>query len=801
MLASRSDDEAKGQARNPDRDSAMEIPALDLFATLRRAAEALTPVVIDPGPEFPRVSTFVDAVTGIDPQSVLLLHPVSADAIPARPGRNVIVRSCDPDELWMVTGFRLDAIGDHTARVDLRGAVIAPLPRRALGRTRSRGREPLVLSVQSGTEDLDGCVFPIHGLSATHAIIEATVPLALGQTFDPVEVIGNRRILRRASATILEVIPWIEHDGSRRFRCRMALDPSVASPDEQGYDLLSHGKRILRLIELSCMLTTSGWYQAPGWPRGRMRFQTLERDKVILALDQPPPDAIPLPMHVQMGCELFSACYEMQVRPLRRRGAVLEVSLPLIMRRHRRRREQRAAVASGEEVWVTFRNPVTDSKERRRVTDISFGGLCFDTDPEVDVLWPGIILEEATVSSPCDSIPGSELDVRSLERRRDGVVVCHTANRHANRVDDTDLVNLLGTLRHPDVESHDGSDFRGVLGLYRKAGLIAEFINRNLEPVAGRAALAWSRLHDSGAGLAKTFIYRQDGGVQAAVSAVRAWERTWLAQHFASDSTGAGQATGALHLAYLDYVLPRSDAHYLAFFVKADNTTMNAFYSRFSALAGTPEAVDKVPLDYWIHGNGAPRPPLSASRFVTRRLAAGDEVCVARAAERSLGRMVAGALSLQERQMTMDDTDRRFSAVGLRRYREGQVVTQDGRVVAAVLGEHTSPGVNLTWMLNAWWLIPVHADLDDGQATALALDHVLASPAPVPGGDRFLITAPEQPTEALQAAGFEKLGTVYLYVFNRSGLHRYYQYISDRYGEVEALVTRRRLERGARLSA
>ena len=44
---------------------------------------------------------------------------------------------------------------------------------------------------------------------------------------------------------------------------------------------------------------------------------------------------------------------------------------------------------------------------------------------------------------------------------------------------------------------------------------------------------------------------------------------------------------------------------------------------------------------------------------------------------------------------------------------------------------------------------------------------MLASPPPVPGGDRFLITAPEQPVDALQAAGFEKLGTVYLYVFNR----------------------------------
>jgi hypothetical protein len=130
------------------------------------------------------------------------------------------------------------------------------------------------------------------------------------------------------------------------------------------------------------------------------------------------------------------------------------------------------------------------------------------------------------------------------------------------------------------------------------------------------------------------------------------------------------------------------------------------------------------------------------------------------------------------------------------------VVTRDEQVVVAVLGEQTSPGVNLTFMLNAWWVLPVHARLDQGgRATSLALDIVLRQPAPVPGGDRFVITVPETPAELMLDAGFEKIGRVYLYVHSRSGLHRYYQYVADRYGEVRAAVTRRQATRLARKSA
>src|SRR5262249_28698198 len=157
---------------------------------LTRAAFLLTPVAIDFGPQFPRLSAFVDSIESDGDRHALVLGPVSADAIPRVPGAAVTIQATRGSDLWVLTAERLEATGTRTARVELAGASLAPLARRRSARTDATGREPLVLAVPSGTEELDGCVFPLSGLGASHCIVDATIPLPPGARFDPVEVIG-----------------------------------------------------------------------------------------------------------------------------------------------------------------------------------------------------------------------------------------------------------------------------------------------------------------------------------------------------------------------------------------------------------------------------------------------------------------------------------------------------------------------------------------------------------------------------------------------------------------------------------
>jgi hypothetical protein len=169
-----------------------------------------------------------------------------------------------------------------------------------------------------------------------------------------------------------------------------------------------------------------------------------------------------------------------------------------------------------------------------------------------------------------------------------------------------------------------------------------------------------------------------------------------------------------------------------------------------------------------------------------------DEVVVSRAAERVLGSMATSALSFVPHEFQLPATTERFARLQLERHREASVIADGGSIKAALFKETTSPGVNLTWMLDAWWFLPVESYWTmDERPVAVAAREIARRPPDRPEADRFLIVPDGVPTGALAAAGFEKLLNAHLYVLNRSGLRRYYEYISDRYGELSAKVTSR----------
>ena len=111
-----------------------------------------------------------------------------------------------------------------------------------------------------------------------------------------------------------------------------------------------------------------------------------------------------------------------------------------------------------------------------------------------------------------------------------------------------------------------------------------------------------------------------------------------------------------------------------------------------------------------------------------------------------------------------------------------------------MIEERSTPGMNLTWMLNATWLLPIQQDTDAAGLCA-ALDRVLGRPAQSVTGQRFLNLPAGLDAETLRAFGFRREANLHLYVLNRSGLHRFFHYAASRYGELEARTRRKGVRR------
>jgi hypothetical protein len=220
---------------------------------------------------------------------------------------------------------------------------------------------------------------------------------------------------------------------------------------------------------------------------------------------------------------------------------------------------------------------------------------------------------------------------------------------------------------------------------------------------------------------------------------------------------------------------------------------MNAFMRRFFSNTGSEDSVTTITIELWSRPGDKPV-ELDAhnQRFVMRPMRPKEQDLVARAAQRCLGILPAAALSMVPGEFSLPTSSRCFSRAGLLRDRICRVASYRKQPVYAVLEERSSPGLNLTWMLNANWILPIHPRIDhDEQVLSSVLQAIVNAPTYSRLGDRFVNLPQNTPKEPFIKAGFELLAPVNLYVLNRAGLQRYYYYAASRYGEMNALVQRR----------
>jgi hypothetical protein len=663
-------------------------------------------------------------------------------------------------------------------------------------RERLLRNDVLVLVVPGGLHDRSAYVFPVVGIAADVCEIQAMAPLDPGTTWDPVEIVGDRKLLRRASAHVLAAEPWYLVDGSPCFRCRLAIAPHAIAP-ERSYDLVTDPASVRRLLDFAGMTFAHGRYEAPGWGRGAVRFLDVGTDAATVELE-PPLRANGMPRgHVRIAVDLFAVEHEMEVRLLSLEGGRAQTSLPLILRRRRRhRRAHRTPVRAGEPLAIRFLNPVTGSTERWPVREASFYAVRFRTDPIGSVLWEGLPLERAELEWRGRSIALGDLTVGRFAVEN-GEPLCTASVADARVLDDPDMIALLATLAHPDVRVYDGEHFDAMHAMYLEAGLFGPHMHRNLAPILEQTRDVWRRLHGGASDVVRTLVHTASNGTpDAGVTVMRAWEHGWLLQHFVDVSPRVDGATGKLQRAYLDHLVPRPDGRYLLFFVKDDNHVMNAYLTRFFASSGTREAFCRSVVELWSRAGGALRPrEASPQRVTIRPMTDDDAVLVERAAERGLGAFAASALSLRARELGLPDTSARFRKAGLQRERDCRVLWCADEPTYALIEEQSTPGLNLTWMLNATWILPIRSD-PCGFALSEALGHVLEHPAQSPTGQHFLNLPVGLDAEVLEAAGFQREASLYLYVLNRAGLHRFYHYAARRYGELEARSHRRRAGAG-----
>ncbi|MBK8170409.1 MAG: hypothetical protein IPK60_08700 [Sandaracinaceae bacterium] len=555
-----------------------------------RATRALAPVVVRFGSGLPRFSAFCDSVVENADGVHLILKPIAAECLPESDSATTIcIHSTSDASPWSLRVRDIRPLGPDSASVRLADATLLPETR---SRARDVRREPLTLIVPGNLDNVDVHVFPIVDVGASHCSVETSIALDEGQHFQRVEIHGTRRVLRRCAASVVNTTPWYTPTGAKRFRSRLAFRASEKlSAPGRVYDLVTEVESIRKVLEVACQLKMAGWYEAASEARNAVQFEALGEASVRLTRS-----AVSAPTHIRIGFELFTVGYEIEVRVLSQSEHSVDVALPLWLRRRQWRSEQRVIPPELDPVQVSFVNPGSGSLVSRRIVDLSFGGMCFEVIPEFDVLWEGLPLELAELTWRGHTVSLGDMDVRALEVKA-GKTLCHTMLRTPSN-SKNDYVTLLAALRHPHLRTENGDHFDSVLNLHRSVGLFHGFMDRNFLPVQNQAKRTWQNMHRKSPETCRTWLQLEDDNVVSVVTTVRAYERSWTAQHMSASPTRKLKALGALDLAYTEHIVSRADAHYTAMWVPSGNARQTEFLGRFLDLTGTGEAGDRRPLTF-----------------------------------------------------------------------------------------------------------------------------------------------------------------------------------------------------------
>ena len=640
--------------------------------------------------------------------------------------------------------------------------------------------------------------YPILDMGVRGLRVETSAPIGLGTVLGDLIVLYRRELLRSGEGVVTSCSPALYPDGRLVYECgvryrsagRRRIGPVVSGRngrDDDGdrveIDDLSRVRAILwALCDLGYEVAVSG---PTGVVKGRMLQQpAIDRTRVP-ELRCRVKDADRLPMRsgaVTVECSLFGSGYRFYARITDRKADVLTLSPSPKLREWHRRGEERTPLGPQSGAIVSYRHALTGAKRAHPLVDLSSHGFSFPPGASDEELWAGLPLKEVRIQLGKVAFRAPEVAVRSVSPSRVSAEMRALPDREA------DLMREQLIEHGPEsVRFHDGRQFDELVAFHRSMNLLEHDMEANLAATLDETRRTWRLAHDRPARLMRTAIVPWRGGIGAALTSVRAYERTWIFQHSAVASGAVPAGAGQLHGILMRLAAHRRDGEYIAGAIDASAKTMHGLVSSFFSQSA-PAHRGAMRLTLY----AAPARPEAARNESVRALRGRDESLVEHVGARQLDPVCARALSLRTGEIQLPQTRAAYAKVGIERRREAFGAFSGDQCVAVLLQETASPGLCLSGLMSASFLLPVLQGADPDGAKQLALCD-LARAAPVPGDppNRFLFVPANTDHGPVLAAGWRPIGQCTYFALHRLGIVDYQRYIADKYGLLQARLRRR----------
>ncbi len=471
-------------------------------------------------------------------------------------------------------------------------------------------------------------------------------------------------------------------------------------------------------------------------------------------------------------------------------GGRMRVGMPVRITRLRRRRSQRCSSVGPWRIRIVFKNPISNNVISKPISDLSEDGFSMALDYKRAMLFPGMTIEGTQLDLPDGrhSVPALRVlyaktlpSARGRPRCRVGFAWKHLSGETRRGIGD-----VLRKVRHPGLFRPDSARVGEIWDLYDRAGFLYPAKKAAISKMQKEIDDTWEKLYAPETPFFRNLTFTVDGEIVGSGAILQVYDSTWLLQHLSALPYHPATVSKEINLGLVEELMRDRNIWYIKTYFRPNNPWPNKTFRAFAEKQLKPGAYDLTRYHFF------EKDPLPLP--VTGRLPAGVAVGALRRGDGEMIRnyfvragkvFFARSESLLTTECSLRETSERYRRRGLLRERRIFVAKKAGALLAFVLAEDASFGLNLSGLLNTCRLYLLR---HEPAVMAAVLPHLLNRVLAFyrsRGYGKILLVASDEAGAPLGELGFEAMRDYYCLTFHRESLLEYLHFIHDKYARLE----------------
>ncbi len=478
-------------------------------------------------------------------------------------------------------------------------------------------------------------------------------------------------------------------------------------------------------------------------------------------------------------------------------GGRMRVGMPVRITRLRRRRTPRCPSVGHSRIRIALRNPLSNNIISKPIADLSEDGFSMSLDYKRAMLFPGMMIEGTQLHLPDGRyrIPSVQVlyaktlpSLRGRPRCRVGFVWKHLSDATRRAIGD-----VLRNLRHPRLLRPGHASVAKIWDLYDQAGFLYPAKKAAISQMQEEIDETWEKLYAPETPFFLNLTLTIDGQIVGSGAILQIYDSTWLLQHLSALPNHPAAVSKEINLGLVEELMRDRKIWYIKTYFRPNNPWPNKTFRAFAEKRLKPGAYDLTRYHFF-QRDPSPLPvagslPAGVAVGALRR---GDGEIIRNYFVRAGKVFFARAESLLTTDCSLRETSERYRRRGLLRDRRIFVAKKTGALLAFVLAEDASFGLNLSGLLNTCRLyLLTHDPVVLADVLPHLLNRVLAF-YHSRGYQKVLLGVSDGAGPVLAPLGFEPTRDYYGLTFHRESLLEYLHFIHDKYARLERRMGKRR---------